>query len=284
MLRIKDSESYCAAIKHYGSTERNTMVFYCDEIFTEDACKDLPPQLEKRGIDVTAWQCRNQSAVIVGHYADELQRECLKSAREVSDGKSPEIVILDLEDVYLDLTREMVAELETRFGRYSGRYYHALCQFMMMCNNHYPSKVVPWSLDNRSDRLNLLLENKYLSTWRSVFKNSDWSESAILSKVEVGLPRIVYSALHRSSGDPDRAAQIAVQIVYEDFFIDFLAGELRAVATDRLEPNEDLEILLGTVNGVVTDAYNRLESRITQRVEEVTGQMIEDCGEDFMQF
>lgn len=285
MLRFKDSDSYSIAIKHYGFTKRDMMKSLCEEILTEDACKDLQLHFALLGEEITAAQLSKQSADIVGGYASELKRECFKLAQEVSDGKTtPEIVILDLEEFYLGLIREMAAKLDAKFGQYSSRYYDALSQFMIMCMHLSPHEMIPESRDRRNEKLNSLLEDKRLSAWRAVFKNSEWTEAALLHEIDGGLSDIVYDSLRRSRGDLDRAVQMALLIVYEDFFIDFLGGELNSVAINRLEPNDDLRSLLGTVNEVVTHASDRLERRVTQRAKDTAEQMLDEFRAEFMEY
>lgn len=285
MLRFKDSDSYSIAIKHYGFTKRDMMKSLCEEILTEDACKDLQLHFALLGEETTAEQLSKQSAEIVGSYANELKRECFKLAQEVSDGKAtPEIVILDLEEFYLGLIREMASKLDAKFGQYSSRYYDALGQFMIMCMHLSPHEMIPESRDRRNEKLNSLLEDKRLSAWRAIFKNSDWSEAAVLHEIDGGLSDIVYDSLRRTSGDLDRAIQMALLIVYEDFFIDFLGGELRAIAIDRLEPNDDLQHLLGTVNEVVTHTSDRLERKVTQRAKDIAEPMLDELRAEFMPY
>ena len=285
MLRFKDSDSYSIAIKHYGFTKRDMMKSLCEEILTEDACKDLQLHFALLGEEITAAQLSKRSADIVGGYAAELKRECFKLAQDVSDGKTtPEIAILDLEEFYLGLIREMAAKLDAQFGQYSSRYYDALGQFMIMCMHLSPHEMIPESRDRRNEKLNSLLEDKRLSAWRAVFKNSEWTEAALLHEIDGGLSDIVYDSLRRSRGDLDRAIQMALLIVYEDFFIDFLGGELNSVAINRLEPNDDLRSLLGTVNEVVTHASDRLERRVTQRVEDIAEPMLDELRAEFMEY
>ena len=285
MLRFKDSDSYSIAIKHYGFTKRDMMKSLCEEILTEDACKDLQLHFAFLGEEITAAQLSKQSADIVGGYASELKRECFKLAQEVSDGKTTsEIAILDLEEFYLGLIREMASKLDAKFGQYSSRYYDALGQFMIMCMHLSPHEMIPESRDRRNEKLNSLLEDKRLSAWRAIFKNSDWTEAALLHEIDGGLPDVIYDTLRRSRGDLDRAIQTVLLIVYEDFFIDALGHELRAVATDRLEPNDDLKSLLGTVDEVVTHSSDRLEGRITQRVKDIGEQMLHELRSEFMEY
>lgn len=285
MLRFKGSELYCDVIKNYGRDQRNWLDRVCEETFTEDICKDLPAELEKQGIETTAEQCRNQSAVIVGHYADELEQKCLKSAQEASDGKTPEIIIRDLEEFHLDLIRKMCAELENEFGRYSDRYHNAFEDFRTRCSYQSAAKTTLVICDLRNKMLNSLFGDKRLSAWRDVFRNDDWTRAAILREIDGGLPKaLVYDALRRTNGDLDRAVKIVLIAVYDDFFINSLGGQLRAAAIRCLESNESLEILLGTVDDVVIDAYDQLEDRIAQRVNDIAESMLEDCREDFMSY
>ena len=284
VLRFKDSDSYSIAIKHYGFVKRDMMMSLCEEILTEDACKDLQLHFALLGSEINAAQCRNQSAVIVGHYADELKRECFKFAQEVSDGTTPEVVILDLEEFYIGLIREMATELDAKFGQYSSRYHDALSQFMIMCMHLSPHEMIPESRDRRNEKLNSLLEDKRLSAWRAIFKNSDWSEAAVLHEIDGGLSDIVYDSLRRTNGDLDRAIQMALLIVYEDFFIDFLGGDLITIAIDRLEPNDDLKSLLGTVNEVVTHTSDRLERKVTQRAKDIAEPMLDELRAEFMPY
>ena len=148
----------------------------------------------------------------------------------------------------------------------------------------FPREVIPRFLDSHNERLNSLLEDKRLSVWRAIFKNNNWSEADILSMLERGLPDTTYDALRRANGDLDRAVKIVLIVVYDDFFINSLGGQLRAAAIRCLEPNESLEILLGTVDDVVIDAYDQLEDRIAQRVNDIAESMLEDCREDFMSY
>ena len=184
MLRFKDSYSYGAEIEKYGRNQRNWLDRVCEETFTEDICKDLPAELEKQGIETTAERCRNQSAVIVGHYADELEQKCLKSAQEASDGKTPEIIIRDLEEFHLDLIRKMCAELENEFGRYSDRYHNAFEDFRTRCSYQSAAKTILNICDLRNKMLNSLFKDKRLSVWRDVFENDDWARAAILREID----------------------------------------------------------------------------------------------------
>ena len=283
MLRFKDSELYGIAIKNYGLIRRNWMDRLCGDSLNDYTCKDLPAELKKQGIETTAEQCRNQSAVIVGHYADELQRECLRFAQEVSDGRDPKIVIQSLEEFYIDLIRKMESELNTRFGQYSDRYYLQLTQFVMLCMYHSPDNTIPGACDRRNERLNALLSNNFFEEWRAIFKNSDWTEAALLHEIDGGLSKaLVYDSLRESGGDLDRAAKIVGSIVYEDFFVNVLAGELRAVATSRLESSDDLETLLGTVNDVVTGEFFELADSIEQLVKDLAEQMRHELNLELM--
>ena len=283
MLRFKDSDSYGAEIEKYGRNQRNWLDRVCEETFTEDICKDLPAELEKQGIETTAERCRNQTAVIVGHYADELEQKCLKSAQEASDGKTPEIIIRDLEEFHLDLIRKMCAELENEFGRYSDRYHNAFEDFRMRCSYQSAAKTILNICDLRNKMLNSLFKDKRLSVWRDVFENDDWARAAILREVDGGLSKaLVYDKLRESDGDLDRAAKIAASVVYEDFFVNVLASEMKAVATSRLEPNEDLETLLGTVNDVVTGEFFELADSIEQLVKDLAEQMRDELNSELM--
>ena len=275
MLRFKDSELYCDVIKNYGRNQRNWLDSVCEEILTEDACKGLPAELEKQGIETTAEQCRNQSAVIVGHYSDELERECVKHAQEASDGQDPKIVIQHLEGFHIDLIRKMFAELENEFGRYSDRYHNALEDFRVRCSYQSADKTILAICDNHNKMLNSLLRHKRLSVWRDVFRNDNWTRIAIFNEIESGLQKgLVYDSLRRSDGDLDRAAKMAASVVYEDFFVDVLANEMRAVATSRLEPSDDLETLLGTVNNVVSREFFEFAGWTERRAKDVAESMI----------
>lgn len=284
MLRFKDSELYCDVIKNYGRVQRNWLDRTCEEILTEDACKGLPAELEKQGVETTAEQCRNQSAVIVGHYADEFEQECLKFAQEVSDGRDPKVVISDIDEFYLGLIRKMDAELENEFGQYSDRYHNSIEDFTTQCMSHLPSKTIPSNCDHHNWKLNRLLTyENFLEHWQDVFRNDDWSEAAILREIDGGLSKaLVYDALRESGGDLDRAAKIAASVVYEDFFVNVLAGELRTVAINRVEPSDDLETLLGTVNDVVTGEFFELADSIEQRVKDLAESMIDEYQAESM--
>ena len=276
MLRFKDSYSYGTEIEKYGRNQRNWLDRVCEETFTEDICKDLPAELEKQGIETTAEQCRNQSAVIVGYYADELEQECLKSAQEASDGKTPEIIIRDLEEFHLDLIRKMCAELENEFGRYSDRYHNAFEDFRTRCSYQSAAKTILNICDLRNKMLNSLFKDKRLSAWRDVFEDSNWSDSAILHRIDDVLSETIYDMLRQAGGELDKTIQIALQSVYKNFFMDTLADELREVAIDRLEQNDNMKTLLRTVNDVVDNTARRLEGEIIQRVEDLVGPMIDE--------
>ena len=282
MLRFKGSELYCDVIKNYGRVQRNWLDRVCEEIFTEDICKDLPAELEKQGIETTAERCRNQSAVIVGHYADELEQKCLKSAQEASDGKTPEIIIRDLEEFHLDLIRKMCAELENEFGRYSDRYHNAFEDFRTRCSYQSAAKTILNICGLHNKMLNSLLENKSLSAWQDVFECSDWSDAAILHRIDDILSESIYDMLRQAGGELDKTIQIALQSVYKNFFMDTLADELREVAIDRLVMNDDAKTLLRTVNDVVDNTARRLEGEIVQRVEDLVGPMIDEYHAELM--
>lgn len=282
MLRFKGSELYCDVIKNYGRVQRNWLDRVCEEIFTEDICKDLPAELEKQGIETTAERCRNQSAVIVGHYADELEQKCLKSAQEASDGKTPEIIIRDLEEFHLDLIRKMCAELENEFGRYSDRYHNAFEDFRTRCSYQSAAKTILNICGLHNKMLNSLLENKSLSAWQDVFECSDWSDAAILHRIDDILSESIYDMLRQAGGELDKTIQIALQSVYKNFFMDALADELREVAIDRLVMNDDAKTLLRTVNDVVDNTARRLEGEIVQRVEDLVGPMIDEYHAELM--
>lgn len=283
MLKFKDSELYCDVIKNYGRNQRNLLGRICEETFTEDICKDLPAELEKQGIETTAEQCRNQSAVIVGHYSDELERECVKHAQEASDGQDPKIVIQHLEEFHIDLIRKMFAELENEFGQYSDRYHNALEDFRVRYSYQSAYKTILNICDNHNRMLNSLLRHKRLSAWRDVFRNDNWTRLAIFNEIESGLQKdLVYDSLRRSDGDLDRAAKMAASVVYEDFFIDILGDELRAAATSRVEPSDDLEILLGTVNNVVSREFFEFAGWTEQRAKDIAESMIGEFKEESM--
>lgn len=282
MLRFKGSELYCDVIKNYGRNQRNWLDRTCEETFTENICKDLPAELEKQGIETTAEQCRNQSAVIVGHYSDELERECVKHAQEASDGQDPKIVIQHLEEFHIDLIRKMFAELENEFGRYSDRYHNALEDFRVRCSYQSADKTILAICDNHNKMLNSLLRHKRLSVWRDVFEDSNWSDAAILHRIDDVLSESIYDMLRQAGGELDETIQIALQSVYKNFFMDTLADELREVAIDRLVMNDDAKTLLRTVNDVVDNTARRLEGEIVQRVEDLVGPMIDEYQAESM--
>ena len=282
MLRFKDSYSYGAEIEKYGRNQRNWLDRVCEETFTEDICKDLPAELEKQGIETTAERCRNQSAVIVGHYADELEQECLKFAQEASDGKTPEIIIRDLEEFHLDLIRKTCAELENEFGRYSDRYHNAFEDFRTRCSYQSAAKTILNICDLRNKMLNSLFRDKRLSAWRDVFENSNWSDAAILHRIDDVLLEAIYGMLRQAGGELDETIQIALQSVYRNFFMGTLAYELREAVVNRLEMNDDAKTLLRTVNDVVDNTARRLEGEIVQRVEDLVGPMIDEYHAELM--
>lgn len=282
MLRFKGSELYCDVIKNYGRVQRNWLDRTCEEILTEDACKGLPAELEKQGIETTAEQCRNQSAVIVGHYSDELERECVKHAQETSDGQDPKIVIQHLEEFHLDLIRKMFAELENEFGQYSDRYHNALEDFRVRCSYQSADKTILNICNLHNKMLNSLLRDKRLSAWRDVFENSNWSDAAILHRIDDVLLGSIYDMLRQANGELDKTIEIVLQSVYKNFFMGTLADELREAVVDRLVMNDDAKTLLRTVNDVVDNTARRLEGEIVQRVEDLVGPMIDEYQAESM--
>lgn len=284
MLRFKDSYSYGAEIEKFGRIKRDVMDQLYRDIFTGYVFRNLPAELEKQGIETTAEQCRNQSAVIVGHYEDEFKQECRKFAQEVSDGRDPKVVISDLDEFYLGLIRKMDAELENEFGQYSDRYHNSLEDFTTQCMLHLPSETIPSNCDHRNWKLNRLLTyENFLEHWQNVFEMDDWSKAVILHEVDHGLSKdLVYDALRKSDGDLDRAAKIAASVVCEDFFVDVLANELRTVAINRVEPSDDLETLLGTVDDLVVGEFFELADSIEQRVKDLAEPMCHELNSELM--
>lgn len=283
MLRFKGSYSYGAEIEKYGRINLDVIDQLFRDIFTGYVYRDLPAELEKQGIETTAEQCRNQSAVIVGYYADEFKQGCLKFAQEASDGKALEIVSSDLDEFYLGLIRKMDAEMENEFGQHSDRYHNSLEDFTTQCMIKLPSKTIPSRCDYRNWKLGKLLtyENS-LEHWQDVFENSNWSDAAILHRIDDVLSESIYDMLRQANGDLDETIQIALQSVYKNFFMGALADELRDVAIDRLEMNDDAKTLLRTVNDVADNTARRLEGEIVQRVEDLVGPMIDEYQAESM--
>lgn len=108
-----------------------------------------------------------------------------------------------------------------------------------------------------------------------VFKNDVWAtQAALLREIEAGLPSLIYDTLRRSNGDLDKALDIVLMIVHDDFFFDVLANEMRTTAMDQLEPNDDLEALLGTVDDVVADHFHRMRGVIRVRAKAIAEPML----------
>lgn len=279
MLKFKDSELYVDAIKRYASSASDKLMFYCDEILNEDACEDLPENIKRTsGEETTVKQCIDTSAEIVGRYADELKQECFKLAQDASDGCNPQDILLHFDELYQELVERMCYELHVEYGGNSGSYTEALNHFRRTClrPSESPSLVVPSFLDvlNTAGRLDSLIEWRNLTAWRPVFKNDDWKESVILHRAEDGLPKIVYDSLRRAQGDLGEAVWITLNIVREEFFVETLGGELRAVAIDRLEPNDDLKTLLDTVDDVATNAFYKLMRQIEEQAKAIAEPML----------
>lgn len=280
MLEFKDDDSYRSAILHFGYTKSKMIENLCESVMTEDVCSELPEILGSRGIETTAAQVRNQTAVIAGKHASDLKDFCFKIANQVSNGMTPAAAVMVLEEKHISILKNLAIELQREYGDRSPKYHDAMAEYMSLCMNLSPHEMIPESRNHRNSRLNELLEDKRLTAWRGVFKNDDWSEAAVLHEIDGGLSDVVYEALRQTRGDKDEALDVVMICVQDEFFNDYLLGELEHVAKDRLKPNDDLAALLGTTPEVVNRAFNRLANRIVQRVTDLSDEMQAETPSD----
>ena len=290
MLRFKgqDEDSVIDVLESHASKRGDKIRALYEEIVTEDACKDLPHLLEKEsGVEMDLATCYETSAKIIRNYSINGMRRLVRATfYDTSMTKRTPLneIAARFEYEYEESLFNLWLHMKTKFGKFSDRYMDALNEFKAKCKSLSSTDPI-WEFvdyDRRSKELNSLLENKSLSAWRDVFEDSSWSDTAILHRIDDVLSESIYDMLRQAGGELDKTIQIALQSVYKNFFMDTLADELREVAIDRLEPNDDMKTLLRTVNDVVDNTARRLEGEIVQRVEDLVGPMIDEYQAESM--
>lgn len=284
MLRFKgqDEDSVIDVLESHALKRGDKIKALYEEIVTEDACKDLPHLLEKEsGVEMDLATCYKTSAMIIQDYSINGMRRLVRTASYDPSmiERTPLNEIADrFEYEYEESLFNLWLHMKTKFGKFSDRYMDALNEFKARCKSLSSTDPIREfsDYDRRSKELNSLLENKSLSAWQDVFENSNWSDAAVLHRIDDVLLESIYDMLRQASGELNKTIEIALQSVYRNFFMGTLADELREVAIDRLEMNDDAKTLLRTVNDVVDDTARRLEGEIVQRVEDLVGPMIDE--------
>lgn len=284
MLRFKgqDEDSVIDVLESHAFKRGDKIKALYEEIVTEDACKDLPHLLEKEsGVEMDLATCYKTSAMIIQDYSINGMRRLVRATFYEPDliTRTPlNEIAARFEYEYDESLFNLRMHMKFKFGNLSDRYMDAFNEFMTRCKSLSSADPIREfsDYDRRSKELNSLLENKSLSAWQDVFENSDWSDAAILHRIDNVLSESIYDMLRQANGDLDETIQIALQSVYRNFFMDALADELREAAIDRLEMNDDAKALLRTVNDVADNTARRLEGEIVQRVEDLVGPMIDE--------
>ena len=290
MLKFKgqDQDSVLDVLESHASKRGDKIRALYEEIVTEDACKDLPHLLEKeRGVEMDLATCYETSAKIIRDYSINGMRRLVRATfydTNLTKRTPLNKIAARFEYEYDESLFNLRMHMEFKFGKFSDRYMDALNEFMTRCKSLSSTDPIREfaDYDRRRKELNSLLENKSLSAWRDVFENNNWSDAAILHRIDDVLSESIYDMLRQANGDLDKTIQIALQSVYKNFFMDTLADELREAAIDRLVMNDDAKTLLRTVNDVVDNTARRLEGEIVQRVEDLVGPMIDEYQAELM--
>lgn len=288
MLRFKgqDKDSVLDVLESHASKRGDKIRALYEEIVTEDACKDLPPLLKKeRDIEMDVATIYKTSVGIIHDYSiDDMKHLCGVTLYEMPEGSTLDEIATRFEEEYEESLFSMWLYMKNELGCLSDRYLDALNEFVTRCQSLSSTDPIREfsDYDRRSKELNSLLENKSLSAWQDVFENSNWSDAAILRRIDDVLSESIYDMLRQANGELDKTIEIVLQSVYKNFFMDTLADELREVAIDRLEMNDDMKTLLRTVNDVVDNTARRLEGEIVQRVEDLVGPMIDEYQAESM--
>ena len=290
MLRFKgqDKDSVIDVLESHAIKRGDKIKALYEEIVTEDACKDLPHLLEKEsGVEMDLATCYKTSAMIIQDYSINGMRRLVRATfYDVNMTKrTPLNKIADrFEHEYEESLFNLWLHMETKFGKFSDRYMDALNEFMAKCKSLSSTDPIREfsDYDRRRKELNSLLENKSLSAWQDVFENSNWSDAAILHRIDDVLSESIYDMLRQADGDLDETIQIALQSVYKNFFMGTLAYELREAVVDRLVMNNDAKTLIRIVDDVVDNTARRLEGEIIQRVEDLVGPMIDEYHAELM--
>lgn len=290
MLRFKsqDKDSVLDVLESHASKRGDKIRALYEEIVTEDACKDLPRLLEEEsGVETDLATCYKTFARDINTYSiDGMRRLVRATFYDVNLTKRTPLnkIAARFEHEYGESLFMLKMHMMTKPCRFSDRYMDAFEEFLTRCARLSSTDPVREFVDydRRRKELNSLLENKSLSAWQDVFENSNWSDAAILHRIDDVLSESIYGMLRQANGELDKTIEIVLQSVYRNFFMDTLADELREVAIDRLEMNDDLKSLLRTVNDVVDDTARRLEGEIVQRVEDLVGPMIDEYQAESM--
>lgn len=290
MLRFKgqDQDSVIDVLESHASERGDKIRALYEEIVTEDACKDLPHLLEKEsGVEMDLATCYKTLARDINTYSiDGMRRLVRATFYDTTTTKRTPLnkIAARFEYEYRESLFMLKMHMMTKFCRSSDRYMDAFNEFITRCKSLSSTDPIREfsDYDRRSKELNSLLENKSLSAWQDVFENSNWSDAAILCRIDDVLLESIYGMLRQANGELDKTIEIVLQSVYKNFFMDTLADELREVAIDNLEMNDDLKSLLRTVNDVVDNTARRLEGEIVQRVEDLVWPMIDEYQAESM--
>ena len=290
MLRFKgqDQDSVLDVLESHALKRGDKIKALYEEIVTEDACKDLPHLLEKEsGVEMDLATCYKKSAMIIQDYSINGMRRLVRATFYDVNliDRTPLNEIADrFEYEYEESLFNLRMHMKAKFGNLSDRYMDAFNEFMTRCKSLSSTDPIREfsDYDRRRKELNSLLENKSLSAWQGVFENSNWSDAAILHRIDDVLLGSIYDMLRQANGELDKTIEIVLQSVYKNFFMDTLADELREAVVDRLVMNDDAKTLLRTVNDVVDNTARRLEGEIVQRVEDLVGPMIDEYQAESM--
>lgn len=290
MLRFKgqDEDSVIDVLESHAFKRGDKIKALYEEIVTEDACKDLPHLLEKEsGVEMDLATCYKTLAGIIQDYSINGMRRLVRATfydTNMTKRTPLNKIASRFEHEYDESLFMLRMHMKAKFGNLSDRYMDAFNEFMTRCKSLSSTDPIREfsDYDRRGKELNSLLENKSLSAWQDVFENSNWSDAAILHRIDDVLLESIYGMLRQAGGELNKTIEIALQSVYKNFFMDTLADELREAAIDRLEMNDDAKALLRTVNDVVDDTARRLEGEIVQRVEDLVGPMIDEYQAESM--
>lgn len=290
MLRFKsqDQDSVLDVLESHASKRGDKIRALYEEIVTEDACKDLPRLLEEEsGVETDLATCYKTLARDINTYSIDGMRRLVRATfydTNMTKRTSLNKIAARFEHEYDESLFMLKMHMMTKFCRFSDRYMDAFEEFLTRCARLSSTDPVREFVDydRRRKELNSLLENKSLSAWQDVFENSNWSDAAILHRIDDVLLESIYNMLRQAGGELNKTIQIALQSVYRNFFMGTLADELREVAIDRLVMNDDAKTLLRTVNDVVDNTARRLEGEIVQQVEDLVSPMIDEYQAESM--
>ena len=290
MLSFKgqDQDSVLDVLESHASKRGDKIRALYEEIVTEDACKDLPHLLKKEsGVEMDLATCYKASAKIIQDYSINGMRRLVRATfydTNMTKRTPLNKIAARFEYEYKESLFMLRLHMKTKFGHLSDRYMDAFNEFITRCKSLSSTDPIREfsDYDRRSKELNSLLENKSLSAWQDVFENSNWSDAAILRRIDDVLLESIYDMLRQANGELDETIEIALQSVYKNFFMGTLAYELREAVVDRLVMNDDAKTLLRIVDDVVDNTARRLEGEIIQRVEDLVGPMIDEYQAESM--